>query len=109
METFYKDIDLREGYYHRIMESNTLMELGYSEPEIQIEAVHLQMVYTEIVEPKGKETDTQEEEEPEEYNNNRQSKYTRKQEIILAQIKNYLTTRDRSQLGTITADQAKLM
>jgi len=30
---------LREGYYNQIMESDTLMELGYSEPEIQIEVV----------------------------------------------------------------------
>ena len=55
LETFYKDIDLRERYYHGIIESNTLIELGHSEPEIQIEAVRLQMVYTEIVEPKDKE------------------------------------------------------
>jgi len=67
------------------------------------------MVYTEIVEPKYKEINTQEEEEPEEYDNDRQSEYTRKQKIILAQIKNYLATRDKSQLGTMTADQAKFM
>jgi len=76
------------------MESDTLMELGHSEPKIQIEAVRSQTVYTEIVEPKDKEIITQEE-EPEEYDNDRQSEYARKQEIILVQIKNYLTTIDK--------------
>jgi len=109
LETFYEDIDSREGYYHRIMESNTLMELGHSEPKIQIEVVRSRTVYAEIVEPKDKKIITQEEEEPEEYDKNRQSEYTRKQEIILVQIKNYLTTRDKSQLETMTADQAKFM
>jgi len=61
------------------------------------------------VEPKDKERITREEEEPEEYDNNRRSEYTRKQEKILVQIKNYLTTRDNSRLGTMTADQAKFM
>jgi len=103
LETFYEDIDSREGYYHRIMESNTLMKLGHSKPKIQIEVVHSQTVYTEIVEPKDKEIITQEE-ELEEYDNDRQSEYARKQERILAQIKNYLTTRDKSQLGTMTVD-----
>jgi len=41
LETFYEDIDSREGYYNKIMESNTLMELGHLEPETQIEAVRL--------------------------------------------------------------------
>jgi len=91
------------------MESDTLMELGHLEPEIQIESVHSWTVYTEIVEPKNKDWDTPEEEEPEEYDNDRWSEYTRKQEVILAQIKNYLTTRDKSQLRTMTADQAKFM
>jgi len=66
------------------------------------------MVYTKIVEPKYKEINTQEE-KPEEYDNDRQSEYARKQKIILAQIKNYLATRDKSQLGTMTVDQAKFM
>ena len=108
LEIFYEDINSREGYYYRIMESNTLMELGHLEPEIQIEKGCSRTVYTEIVQPKDKEIITQEEEEePKEYDNDRRSKYTRKQEIILVQIKNYLTTRDKSQLGTMTADQAK--
>jgi len=67
------------------------------------------MVYAKIVEPKDKEIITWDEEEPEEYDNDRRSEYTRKQEKILAQIKNYLTTRDKSQLETMTADQAKFM
>jgi len=48
------------------MESDTLIELGHSKPKIQIESVCSQTVYTEIVEPKDKETNTQEE-EPKEY------------------------------------------
>jgi len=55
LETFYEDIDLREGYYNQIMESDTLMELGHSEPETQIKAVRSQTVYAEIVKPKDKE------------------------------------------------------
>jgi len=39
LETFYEDIDSREEYYNQVMESDTLMELGHSEPEIQIEVV----------------------------------------------------------------------
>jgi len=109
LETFYEDIDSREGYYNQIMESDTLMELGCSEPEIQIKAVCLGTVYAEIVKRKDKEIITRDEEEPEEYNNDRRSEYARKQEEILVQIKNYLTTRDKSQLGTMTADQAKFM
>jgi len=109
LETFYKDIDSREGYYNQIMESDTLMELGHSEPETQIETVCLRTVYAEIVEPKDKEITIRDEEEPEEYDNDRRSEYARKQEEILAQIKNYLTTRDKSQLGTMTTDQAKFM
>ena len=61
------------------------------------------------MEPKDKEIITRDEEEPEEYDNDRRSEYARKQEKILAQIKNYLTTRDKSQLGTMTVDQAKFM
>ena len=34
LETFYEDIDSREGYYNQIMESDTLMELGRLESEI---------------------------------------------------------------------------
>ena len=109
LETFYEDIDLREGYYNQIIESDTLMELGHAEPETQIEAIRSQTVYAEIVDPKDKEITIRDEEEPEEYDNDRRSEYARKQEEMLAQIKNYLTTRDKSQLGTMTADQAKLM
>ena len=109
LETFYEDIDSREGYYNQIMESDTLMELGHSEPETQIETIRSQTVYAEIVEPKDKEIITRDKEEPEEYDNDRRSEYARKQEKILVQIKNYLTTRDKSQLGTMTMDQAKFM
>ena len=59
--------------------------------------------------PKDKEIITREEAKSEEYDNDRRSEYARKQEKILVQIKNYLTTRDKSRLGTITADQAKFM
>jgi len=114
LEEFYDEIDLREGFYHRIIKSDPLMQLGRSEPRVTKRSECWRAVFTETVEPKGDENDEDSEDNSEKeelgnYNNNWHSDYAKYQEEMLSKIKRYLTTKDLSELGVITADQARFV
>jgi len=114
LEEFYDEIDLREGFYHRIIKSDPLMQLGWSEPRVTKRSGTSREVFAEVAEPKGDENDedsenNSEEEEPGNYNNNWHSDHTKHQEEMLSKIKRYLTTKDLSELGVMTTDQARFV
>ena len=53
--------------------------------------------------------DNPEEEELGNYDDNQHSDYTKHQEEMLSKIKRYLMTKDLSELGVLTTDQARFM
>jgi len=114
LEEFYDEIDLREGFYHGIIKSDSLMQLGWSEPRVTKRLGTLREVFAEVMEPKGDENDedskdNSEEEELGNYNNNQCSDHAKYQEGMLSKIKRYLTTKDLLELGVMTADQARFV
>jgi len=114
LEEFYDEIDLREGFHHGIIKNDPLMQLGRSETGVIKRSECSRVVFAEAVEPKGDENDedsegSSEEEELGIYNNNQHSNHTKHQEEMLSKVKRYLTTRDLSELGVMTADQARFV
>ena len=53
--------------------------------------------------------DSSEEEELGDYNNNRRSDHAKHQEEMLSKVKRYLMTRDLSEIGVMTVDQARFV
>jgi len=106
LEEFYKEIDLREGFYHRIILDDPLMTLearSKNRPEI------LREVFVEVTESEGDENDessgdNSEEEELGNYSDNQRSDHVNHQEEMLFKIKRYLMTKDLLELGVLTAD-----
>ena len=114
LEEFYDEIDLREGFYHGIMKDDPLMQLGRSEIKVIKQSERSRAAFTETMELKGDENDesaedSSEEEEMGDYDNNQRSDHVKHQEEMLSKVKRYLTTRDLSEIGVMTADQARFM
>jgi len=114
LEEFYDEINSREGFYHGIIKSDPLMQSGQSEVGVTKSPECSRAVFKEAVEPKGVKNNedsegNSEEEELGIYDNNRHSDHTKYQEEMLSKVKRYLTTRDLSELGVITADQARFV
>jgi len=114
LEEFYDEIDSREGFYHGIITSDPLMQLGRSETRVTKRSKCSRAVFTETVEPKGDENDedskdNSEEEELGIYDNNQHSDHAKHQEEMLSKVKRYLTTKNLLELGVMTADQARFV
>jgi len=114
LEEFYNEIDLREGFYHGIMKDDPLMQLGRSEIKVIKQSEHSRAAFTQAMESKGDEHDENAEDSSEEeelgiYDNNQRSDHAKHQEEMLSKVKRYLTTRDLSEIGVMTADQARFV
>jgi len=114
LEEFYDEIDSREGFYHGIMKDDSLMQLGRLEIKVIKRSERLRAAFTEAVKPRGDEhnedaEDSSEEEELGIYDNNRCSDHAKYQEEMLFKVKRYLMTRDLSEIGVMTADQARFV
>ena len=114
LEEFYDEIDSREGFYYGIMKDDPLMQLRRSEIKVIKRLEHSRAAFIEAVKPRGDERnkdaeDSSEEEELGIYDNNRRSDHAKYQEEILSKVKRYLTTRDLSEIGVMTVDQARFV
>jgi len=114
LEKYYGEIDLREGFYYGIILDDLLINLERSEVRIKNGPECSRVVFTEVAEPKEDENgknskDNSEEEELGNYNENQHSNYAKNQEEILSKVKRYLMTKDLSELGVMTTDQARFV
>jgi len=114
LEEFYEEINSREGFYYGIILDDSLMTLGRSEARVKNGSKTSREASAEVTESKGDENDedsgdNSEEEKLGNYNNNQHSDHTKHQEEMLFKIKRYLMTKDLSELGVMTTDQARFV
>jgi len=114
LKEFYEEIDSREGFYHGIVLDDLLMALGRSEARVKNRLETSREIFTEVTEPKEDKNDKDSRDNPEKeelgnYNNNWYSDHAKYQEEMLSKIKRYLTTKNLSELGVLTTDQARFV
>jgi len=114
LEEFYEEIDSREGFYHGIVLDDPLINLGRSEVRVKNRPESSREIFAEVTEIEGDKSDESSGDNPEEeelgdYNNNQCSDHAKYQEEMLSKIKRYLTTKDLSELGVLTTDQARFV
>ena len=114
LEEFYEEIDSRERFYHGIVLDDLLMTLGRSEARIKKGPECLRAVFTDVMKPEEDKNSKNSEEDSEKeelgnYDNNWCSNHAKNQEEMLSKITRYLTTKDLSELGVMTTDQARFV
>jgi len=110
LEEFYNEIDLREGFYQESIDDDPLLMLWQSAAKDTREQECLRAVFIETMDNNDKEPEQDDDlEELGDYNDNRHSDHAKKQEELINNIREFLTTQDSSQLGIINTEQAKFV
>jgi len=93
LEEFYNEIDLREGFYQESIDDDPLLMLWQLAAKDTREREHSRAVLMETIDDNDKEPERDDDlEELGDYNDNRHSNHAKKQEELINNIREFLTT-----------------